>query len=110
MTARRRTLPQRRFSETVDIRFWNMPWKATIGYFNDANGKPDLGAPGELFVNAAKTPGTDLDAMSRDAAILFSLCLQHGVSIETISGALTRNANGTPSTIICAISDQLLRK
>jgi hypothetical protein len=35
--------------------------------------------------------------MARDAAILTSICLQHGASTETIRHALTRNSNGSAS-------------
>lgn len=96
----RKPLPQRRSSENFDLKFWNQPWAVTIGLYPD-------GLPGEVFVNAKRTPGSAIDAMTRDAAILLSLCLQYGVPLDTIAGALTRNEDGTPSGILGAICDQL---
>jgi len=98
----RRKLDQRRFSRVFDLRFWNQPWAVTIGYF------PDRKTPGEVFINAQKTPGTDLDSQARDGAILMSLCLQYGCPVEVMRSALTRNADGSPSAITGAIADQLL--
>ena len=40
-------------------------------------------------------------------AVLLSIALQHGVPLETIKHALTREGNGTPSTIIGAVVDRL---
>jgi hypothetical protein len=97
----RRPLPQRRHSINFTERFWGQPWEITVGFYEDHN------HVGEVFVNAARSPGTDLDAMTRDGAILLSLCLQHGVPINVVQGALTRNPNGSPSTIIGLISDRI---
>ena len=38
----RRPLPQRRASETFDLRFWSQPFTVTVGFFED-------GTPGEVF-------------------------------------------------------------
>ena len=37
------------------------------------------GALGEVFINSRKTGG-DVEAIARDAAVLLSLALQHGVA------------------------------
>jgi hypothetical protein len=39
--------------------------------------------------------GTALDASAWDAAVVASLCLQHGAPVSVIRHALTRNTNGT---------------
>jgi len=82
------------------LAFWGQLWHVTVGYYSDGN-------PGEIFVNAGKRAGTDLDVMTRDASILFSLALQHGAPLDVISGALTRNAAGGPGGIMSAIADRL---
>lgn len=101
----RRLLPQRRPAQTMDLEFWNQPWLVTIGYYDKL-----MQQPGELFVNAGKKAGTDLDVMTRDASILFSFALQYGVPLHVLAGALTRNANGKPDGIMGAIADQMLRQ
>jgi hypothetical protein len=101
---RRHLLPARRHSETFTMRFWNQDWSVTVGYYED-----DV-TVGEVFVNATKNPGTELESQCRDTAILFSLCIQHGVPLDTITGALTRNQNGSASAIMGAIADRLVSK
>lgn len=96
----RRTLPQRRHSETFSIRFWNDRFHITVGYYDDH------ATPGEVFIAGSKS-GVQLDSVCRDGAVLLSLAMQHGVSIETIAGAITRNTDGSPSTIVGAIVDRL---
>jgi hypothetical protein len=99
--AERQALPQRRHSINFTEMFWGQPWHITCGFYADHV------SVGEVFVNAARTPGTDLDAMARDGAILFSLALQYGIPLDVIRGALTRNPAGGPSTIVGLIADRI---
>ena len=93
----RRTLPQRRAAETFNLRFWNQPFTVTVGFYAD-------GTPGEVFIDGGKT-GKDIRAIARDAGVLLSLALQHGVPPETIRHAVTRDASGEPASILGAIVD-----
>ena len=95
----RRALPQRRHSETMTFVFWGQPWSVTFGFYEDHK------TVGEVFIAAAKSPGSDLDATARDAAILISLGLQYGIPIEVIKGALTREPNGDASSIAGRVVD-----
>ena len=95
----RRTLPQRRAAETFDMRFWNQPFTVTVGFYAD-------GAPGEVFVDGGKS-GQDIQSTARDAAVVLSLALQHGVTIEVIRHAVTRNGAGEAASILGAIADRL---
>jgi len=97
----RRPLPQRRHSINFTVQFWKQPWHVTCGFYEDHS------TVGEVFINAARTPGTDLDAMARDGAILLSLALQYGIPIDTIRGALTRNPAGDPSSIVGLVVDRI---
>lgn len=73
----------------------------TCGYYPD-------GHLGEVFISTNKI-GSAADAIARDGAILLSLALQHGVPLETIKHALTREGrDNEPSTIIGAVVDRLL--
>jgi hypothetical protein len=45
--------------------------------------------------------------MARDAAILTSICLQHGASVETIRHSLTRNSDGSASGPLGVVLDLL---
>ena len=85
----RRTLPQRRAAETFDLRFWNQPFTVTVGFYAD-------GTPGEVFIDGGKTGTGHPSHIARDAAVLLSLALQHGVPPETIRHAVTRGASEEP--------------
>ena len=95
----RQVLPQRRRAETLTCGSWNQPFAVTVGFYDD-------GTPGEVFIDSRKTGG-DVEAIARDAAVVISLALQHGVAIETIRHAITRNSNGAPASILGAVIDAL---
>jgi hypothetical protein len=95
----RRPLPQRRASETFDLRFWRQNFTLTIGRYPD-------GMIGEVFIDGGKT-GQDTQSAARDAAVVLSLALQHGTPIETIRHAVTRNSNGEAASILGATVDCL---
>ncbi|NPU69984.1 hypothetical protein HL667_33685 [Bradyrhizobium sp. 83012] len=103
MTARR-ILDPRRFSETFDIDFGGLsaPHTVTVGYYAD-------GSVGEVFITGGKS-GEQVEAIARDSAVLLSLALQHGVALDTIAHALTRNSRGEPNTIICTVVDRLMQE
>ena len=91
----RRILPQRRAAETFDLRFRNQLFTVTVGFFAD-------GAPGEVFIDGGKT-GNDIESIARDAGVLLSFALQHGVHPETIRHAVTRGASEEPASILGAV-------
>lgn len=97
----RSILSARRAVETFNLRHDSMPFIVSIGFYDD-------GRPGEVFVTGTKV-GSSVEAVSRDGAILISLAIQHGVPIETIRHAITRNSQNEPSSIIGAIVDRLAR-
>ena len=95
----RRTLPQRRACETFDLRFWSQNFTITVGRYPD-------GTLGEVFIDGGKT-GQDIQSTARDAAVVISLALQHGVPVEAIRHAVTRNSNGEAGSILGATVDCL---
>jgi hypothetical protein len=95
----RRTLPQRRASETCDLRFWSQPFTVTVGFYAD-------GAPGEVFIDGCKT-GTDVASVVRDAGVVISLALQHGTPIESIRHAVTRDGSGSARSLLGVIIDAI---
>jgi hypothetical protein len=88
MTARTR-LPDRRPSATFDFAVNGLRYTATVSYFAD-------GRLGEIFLANHKTNST-ADINARDAAIAFSIAVQHGADPEVIRRALCRNSNGSAS-------------
>ena len=95
----RRTLPQRRVAETFNMRFWKQLFTVTVGFYAD-------GTPGEVFIDGCKT-GNDIESIARDAGVLLSLALQHGVDVATIAHAITRDSSGAAASILGAIVDAI---
>jgi hypothetical protein len=98
----RERLPNRRLAETLELEVGGLHYKLTIGFFPD-------GAPGEVFLSNHKA-GNASDVAARDAGILISLLLQHDCEIETISRAISRNSDGSPSGVVGAALDLLLAR
>jgi ribonucleoside-diphosphate reductase alpha chain len=94
----RQILPSRRRAETFTLQFGNQTVTITLGFYPD-------NSLGEIFVGVGKT-GNDIQAVARDAAVLVSLALQHGVALETIYHAMTRGAAG-PASILGAVVDSI---
>jgi len=95
----RRVLPQRRAAETFNMRFWNQLFTVTVSFYPD-------GTPGEVFIDSCKT-GNDIESITRDAAVLLSLALQHRVPPETIRHAITRGASEEPASVLGAVVDSI---
>ena len=77
--------------------------------FHIAIGEYKDGRPGEVFVTAlgAAGKGSMLEAFARDAAVLISLALQFGASVEKLRGAITRNEQNRPQTFVGAVLDAM---
>src|SRR3984893_8696708 len=86
----RKHLPNSRRGETFELECAGLKYTCTVGRYSD-------GRIGELFLNNHKSNSAS-DANARDAAIVASLALQHGVSLETIRRALLRDSHERPST------------
>lgn len=95
----RAILPNRRAAETFELQHGAQVVAVSIGY--DADGRT-----GEVFVTGAKI-GSAMEAIARDAAVIISIAMQHGVPIDTMRHAITREQDGSPSSIIGAVLDQL---
>jgi hypothetical protein len=93
----RTRLPNRRNSVTTSFERDNLRFRMTVGVYPD-------GRPGEIFLNAEHS-NSFLDALTHDAAILASLALQHGCTLETIAHALKRDSQGVAASPIGAAVD-----
>ena len=67
----------------------------------------NTGKLGEIFINIPGRSGSAIEAVARDAAILASICLQHGASAEVIRRALTRNSDGSAGGPLSTVLDLL---
>lgn len=101
----REVLPNRRYGETFELTHGgqNAVFQITTGRYPAAQNH----RVGEVFICGSKS-GTAFEAVARDGAILLSLALQHGVALETIKHAITREADGAASTIVGAVVDKLI--
>jgi hypothetical protein len=102
MMTERTKLPNRREHELVNFEHGGFRYVAGIGRF-------DNGGIAEIFINAAKT-GTTLESVARDAAILASICLQTGATVDTLRHSITRNGDGSASGVLGALLDMLAER
>lgn len=102
MSSNRAVLPNRRFGENFELRHGgkNTSFIVTLGRYPD-------GRVGEVFISGAKA-GSEVDAVARDGAILLSIALQYSVPLQTIKHAMTREPDGSASTIVGAVVDKML--
>jgi hypothetical protein len=70
-----------------------------VGYYID-------GRIAEIFISSSK-PGSPIEAIARDAAVVVSIALQFGANLETIRTALTRDHDGSAATLPGAALDSL---
>ena len=96
----RHHLENRRASETFDLEIAGLRYTCTIGRFPD-------GSIAELFLSNHKI-NSAADVNARDAAITFSIAVQHGADPEAIRGALSRDSRGRASGPLGAALDRLL--
>jgi len=88
MTARAR-LSNRRPSTTFDFTCGNLHYTCSYSRFAS-------GGIAELFLSNHKS-NSQADTAARDAALTFSIAVQHGADPETIRNALCRDADGKAS-------------
>jgi hypothetical protein len=96
MTHRRR-LPNRRASESFGFKCNGFAYTATISRFSS-------GELAEIFLTNGKI-GSTTDTAARDSAVVCSIALQYGVSLDVIRRALMRDANGKASGPLAAALD-----
>jgi hypothetical protein len=90
----RERLPNRRHASTRNFIHNGMKFTVCAGYHDD-------GRIGEIFLSSNK-PGSAVEALARDAAIVISLALQFGCPIETIRHALEMDRDESPATVLGA--------
>ena len=95
----RELMPNRRLNETLGFEHDGSRYRLTIGFYPDRR-------VGEIFLNHDRGDSL-LDVLTSDAAILASLALQHGCTLETIAHALKRDARGVAASPIGAAVDQI---
>jgi ribonucleoside-diphosphate reductase alpha chain len=98
MTGRLR-LPNRRRNSTLEFEHAGMHFTLCAGMWPD-------GRIAEVFISSSK-PGSPIEAIARDAAVTVSIALQFGADLETIRGALTRDHDGGPATLLSAALDAI---
>lgn len=92
--AERRRLPNRRRSLSFPVEYEGQRFTASVSQFAD-------GRIAELFLTSPKT-GTGIAAVAHDAAIIISIALQSGVTVEALVHSIKRTVTGEPASLIGA--------
>ena len=95
----RERLPNRRRCESFEFKHAGLRFTLSAGFYQD-------GRIAEIFLSSNK-PGTAVESIGRDAAIVTSIAIQFGADIETIRSALTREHDGAPATLLGAALDAI---
>jgi len=95
----RQRLPDRRECEGFDIEALGLPFHVTVSRFPD-------GRLAEVFITNHKA-GSMAGVLASDSAVLASLHLQHGVSVDLIRRALMRDPQGNASSPLGRALDRL---
>ena len=95
----RRRLPNRRSSETFTLHWGGMEFTATISWFAD-------GTLAEIFLSNEKCDST-ADTIARDSAVVASIALQYGASVEILRKTLLRDSHGAPSGPLGIVLDMI---
>jgi hypothetical protein len=98
MTLRTR-LPNRRASETFAVKCNGLSYLVTVSKFAD-------GRLAEIFISNAKA-GSHSDSAAKDAAVVCSIALQHGINVDVIRHALLRDSHGRASSPLGAALDKI---
>jgi hypothetical protein len=96
----RARLPNRRPSTTFDFTCGNLQYTCSYSRFAS-------GGIAELFLSNHRS-NSAADTSARDAAITFSIAVQHGADPETIRSALCRGADGKASGPLGVALDLIL--
>jgi len=83
----RHILPNRREQWSFEFHHDGIGYRAGVGKFPN-------GDIAEIFLDCDRG-GSAAETSARDCAVLASLCLQHGVDVETLRHALVKLADGT---------------
>lgn len=102
MTSRLK-LPNRRPQTTFVVTHERQTYLVSVGLAEAG------GAPAEVFVQAKRTSST-VESLARDAAILASFALQYGAPANAMQQAMTREADGSPSSLVGAVLDGIARE
>ena len=100
MSPHRQRLENRRPSETFALECDGLTYLATISRFAD-------GRLAEIFISNAKV-GSHSDAAAKDAAVVASIALQHGVPVDVIRHALLRDTHGRASSPLGEALDRIV--
>ena len=96
----RARLPNRRPSTTFDFTCGNLHYTCSYSRFAS-------GGIAELFLSNHRS-NSAADTSARDAAITFSIAVQHGADPETIRSALCRDTDGKASGPLGAALDLIM--
>jgi ribonucleoside-diphosphate reductase alpha chain len=75
-------------------------------HFRATAGRYDDGRVGEIFQSNTRV-NSSAGIMASDSAVLCSLLLQHGVSLDVIRKSLMRDSHGKPSGPLSVVLDRI---
>jgi hypothetical protein len=101
----RRHLPTRRLCNVVQFEHGGIRYYGSVGHLAEDRTDSII----EIFLDAGK-PGSALQHMARDTAVVASLALQYGCPISAVRKAVTRLDDGSAAGPLGALIDLVEKK
>lgn len=96
----REPLPNRRYSESFEIRHLGINYAVQVGCYRD-------GRVGEVFLGMERAAGSFADVAARDTAVMISMALQHGVPVDRMRAAITKDQDGKSEGLAGVVLEML---
>jgi len=107
LSEERKVLPNRRESVVLDV--WHNEERYHVAYSRD----PGAGYPNtpirEIFIHGPKS-GSDLDAISLTVAVILSMPLQRGATLDELSHSAARLPDSNAADFIGTVIDTLRKE
>lgn len=105
----RSRLENRRPSERMTFQHSDKFGTVAVGFpVNVTDGRFFVAAePGEIFIQFGRA-GDDIEAVARDAGLLLSIAMQHGIDLKAFQLSITRQDDDKPSSVIGAAIDKII--
>lgn len=106
----RQRLENRRPSERIPFEHNGKRGEIRVGFPVEvrADGIAIAEQPGELFIIYGMV-GSDVEAAARDAGLILSIAMQHGIDLRTFAISITRGDDGRPASVTGAAIEKIVQ-
>lgn len=101
----RHRIDNRRPSERIEFTYKGKRGSVIVGF--PVDGLVIADHPGEIFIIFDRV-GSEIEALARDAGLILSIAMQHGIDLRAYALSITRTDSGEPASLIGAAIDAIV--